>query len=85
MGAVRVVAVEESVPVAVEGLSQVQSSVELGAWIEGVMQESLKEVERYRSGETRLLGYFIGKVMQKSEGRADPKALSTLIRDRLGS
>lgn len=68
-----------------EGLSQVQSSVELGAWIEGVMQESLKEVERYRSGETRLLGYFIGKVMQKSEGRADPKALSTLIRDRLGS
>lgn len=43
------------------------------------------EVERYRSGETRLLGYFIGKVMRRSAGRADPKALSTLIRDRLGS
>ena len=66
-----------------EGLSQIQSSVELGSWIEEVIEGSAEEVERYRSGETRLLGYFIGKVMQRSEGRADPKALSALIRDRL--
>ena len=50
-----------------------------------MIEESAEEVERYRSGETRLLGYFIGKVMQRSEGRADPKALSALLRDRLGS
>jgi len=66
-----------------EGLSQVQDSDELNAWVDAVMEENSEEVERYRSGETRLMGYFVGQTMQKSQGRADPKALSALIRGRL--
>ncbi len=66
-----------------QGLSQVQDSDELSAWVDAVIEENSEEVERYRSGETRLMGYFVGQTMQKSRGRADPKALSTLLRDRL--
>ncbi len=66
-----------------EGLTQVQDSDELNAWVEAVIEENSEEVERYRSGETRLIGYFVGQTMQKSRGRADPKALSALIRGRL--
>ena len=66
-----------------EGLSQVQDSDELNAWVDTVMEENSEEVERYRSGETRLMGYFVGQTMQKSAGRADPKALSALLRGRL--
>jgi aspartyl-tRNA(Asn)/glutamyl-tRNA(Gln) amidotransferase subunit B len=66
-----------------EGLSQVQDSDELSAWVDAVIEENSDEVERYRSGETRLIGYFVGQTMQKSQGRADPKALSALLRDRL--
>jgi len=66
-----------------EGLSQVQDSDELNAWVDAVMEENSEEVERYRSGETRLMGYFVGQTMQKSQGRADPKALSALLRGRL--
>jgi aspartyl-tRNA(Asn)/glutamyl-tRNA(Gln) amidotransferase subunit B len=66
-----------------EGLSQVQDSDELNAWVDAVMEENSEEVERYRSGETRLMGYFVGQTMQKSAGRADPKALSALLRGRL--
>ena len=66
-----------------EGLSQVQDSDELNAWVEAVIEENSEEVERYRSGETRLIGYFVGETMQKSQGRADPKALSALLRSRL--
>jgi aspartyl-tRNA(Asn)/glutamyl-tRNA(Gln) amidotransferase subunit B len=66
-----------------EGLSQVQDSDELNAWVEAVIEENSEEVERYRSGETRLIGYFVGETMQKSQGRADPKALSALLRNRL--
>jgi aspartyl-tRNA(Asn)/glutamyl-tRNA(Gln) amidotransferase subunit B len=66
-----------------EGLSQVQDSDELTAWVDSVMEENPEEVDRYRSGETRLMGYFVGQTMQKSRGRADPKALSALLRGRL--
>ena len=66
-----------------EGLSQVQDSDELNTWVDAVMKEHSEEVERYRSGETRLMGYFVGQTMQKSQGRADPKALSALLRARL--
>ena len=66
-----------------EGLSQVQDSDELNAWVDAVIEENSDEVERYRSGETRLIGYFVGQTMRKSQGRADPKALSALLRSRL--
>ena len=66
-----------------EGLSQVQDSDELNAWVDAVMGENSEEVERYRSGETRLIGYFVGQTMRKSRGRADPKAISALLRGRL--
>jgi aspartyl-tRNA(Asn)/glutamyl-tRNA(Gln) amidotransferase subunit B len=66
-----------------EGLSQVQDSDELNAWVDAVIEENSDEVERYRSGETQLIGYFVGQSMQKSQGRADPKALSALLRGRL--
>ena len=67
-----------------EGLSQIQDSDELNAWVDAVIEENVDEVERYRSGETRLIGYFVGQTMKKSQGRADPKALSALLRGRLG-
>ena len=66
-----------------EGLSQVRDSDELNAWVDAVIEENSDEVERYRSGETRLIGYFVGQTMRKSQGRADPKALSALLRGRL--
>jgi aspartyl-tRNA(Asn)/glutamyl-tRNA(Gln) amidotransferase subunit B len=66
-----------------EGLSQVQDSDELNAWVDAVIEENSDEVERYRSGETQLIGYFVGQSMRKSQGRADPKALSALLRSRL--
>jgi aspartyl-tRNA(Asn)/glutamyl-tRNA(Gln) amidotransferase subunit B len=66
-----------------EGLSQVQDSDELNAWVNAVIEENPDEVQRYRSGEVRLLGYFVGQTMRKSQGRADPKALSALLRGRL--
>ena len=66
-----------------EGLSQVRDSDELNAWVDAVIEENSDEVERYRSGETWLIGYFVGQTMRKSQGRADPKALSALLRGRL--
>ncbi len=66
-----------------EGLAQVQDTDELETWVDGVLAESPEEVERYRGGEAKLLGHFIGRVMRRSGGRADPKATGDLLRERL--
>ncbi len=66
-----------------EGLAQVQDTDELETWVDGVLAESPGEVERYRGGEAKLLGHFIGRVMRRSGGRADPNATGDLLRERL--
>ncbi len=37
----------------------------------------------YRAGKTKLLGYFVGQLMQKTQGRADPKLANTLLTQKL--
>ena len=66
-----------------EGLSQVHDPRELEVWVDAVLAESPDEVARYRAGEVKLIGHFIGRVMHRSDARADPKAAVDLIRDRL--
>lgn len=42
-------------------------------------------VERYRGGETKLFGFIIGQVMQKTKGKADPRLVNSLLLKELGS
>ena len=43
------------------------------------------EAATYRGGKQALLGFFVGQVMKQSGGRAEPKAVQQLLRDKLGS
>ncbi len=65
------------------GLVQVSDPDELARWVGEILVEHPTEVERYRNGEQKLLGFFTGLVMQRSQGRADPKSAQSVIRDRL--
>jgi aspartyl-tRNA(Asn)/glutamyl-tRNA(Gln) amidotransferase subunit B len=62
-----------------EGLRKVSDSGELEVWIEEVMQSNPAEVARYRDGEEKLLTFFIGQVMRKSKGAADPDRLREVL------
>jgi Asp-tRNA(Asn)/Glu-tRNA(Gln) amidotransferase B subunit len=42
------------------------------------------EVARYRGGEQKLMGFFVGQVMKLSGGKADPKGVGALLREKLG-
>jgi len=65
------------------GLSQVEDPATLTGWIEEVLDQHPQEVARYREGETRLLGFFIGQVMRRSRGRAAPQRVRDLLREAL--
>jgi len=65
-----------------EGLAQVGDESQLAAWVDEVLAAQPAEWERYRGGEKKLLGVFVGAVMKKSGGRADPKKVNQLLAAR---
>ncbi|MFI5208892.1 MAG: Asp-tRNA(Asn)/Glu-tRNA(Gln) amidotransferase GatCAB subunit B, partial [Gemmatimonadales bacterium] len=65
------------------GLVQVGDADALGRWVEEVLIAHPGEVARYRGGETKLLGFFVGQVMKKSQGKADPKGVQPVLQAKL--
>ncbi|MEE8061827.1 MAG: hypothetical protein V3T16_08340, partial [Gemmatimonadales bacterium] len=65
------------------GLLQVGDSDALGVWVDEVLARFPAEVERFRQGEAKLVGFFVGQVMKRSKGQADPKKVQPVLRERL--
>lgn len=65
------------------GLEQLSDADALGAAIDGVLAQHAANVQRYRDGNARLLGFFIGKVMGATGGKADPKLTRQLLQSKL--
>ncbi len=66
------------------GLIQVRDEGALAAWVTEVLAAHPAEVERYRAGETKLMAFFVGQVMKRSKGKADPKGVQPVLREKLG-
>jgi aspartyl-tRNA(Asn)/glutamyl-tRNA(Gln) amidotransferase subunit B len=65
-----------------EGLAQVGDEAQLAAWVDQVIADKPAEWQRYRAGETKLVGVFVGAVMKRSGGRADPRKVNQLLATR---
>ena len=65
------------------GLVQVSDQGALAGWVEEVLAAHPAEVGRYRSGETKLMAFFVGQVMKKSKGKADPKGVQPVLVEKL--
>jgi aspartyl-tRNA(Asn)/glutamyl-tRNA(Gln) amidotransferase subunit B len=65
------------------GLIQVSDQAALTGWVEEVLAAHPDEVERFKAGETKLMGFFVGQVMKRSKGKADPKAVQPVLQSRL--
>ena len=65
------------------GLTQVSDTGALGGWVDEVLTANPKEVERYRAGEVKLIAFFVGQVMKKSRGKADPKGVQPVLVEKL--
>jgi aspartyl-tRNA(Asn)/glutamyl-tRNA(Gln) amidotransferase subunit B len=65
------------------GLVQVSDQAALAGWIDEVLAAHPAEVSRFRSGETKLMAFFVGQVMKRSRGQADPKGVQPLLQERL--
>jgi aspartyl-tRNA(Asn)/glutamyl-tRNA(Gln) amidotransferase subunit B len=66
-----------------KGLIQISDTGELEAIIDEVIAANPKELEQYRNGKTKLQGFFVGQVMKKTNGRADPKLTNQILGKKL--
>lgn len=53
------------------------------AAIDEVIAANPKELEQYRNGKTKMLGFFVGQVLKKTGGQADPKLTNQLVAKKL--
>ena len=51
--------------------------------MEAALAENPGEVARYRAGEQKLFGFFVGQAMRRAGKGADPKAVQGLLREKL--
>jgi len=65
------------------GLIQVADTGVVTGWVSEVLVAHPAEVARYKSGETKLLQFFLGQVMKLSRGKADPKLAQRVLEERL--
>ena len=65
------------------GLRQVDDTDALSAIIDQVLDEHPDEVARYRDGKQSLIGFFMGQVMQRTDGSANPEVARTLLQEQL--
>ncbi len=66
-----------------KGLKQVTDTGAIEAIIDEVIAENPDNVEAYRGGKDKLFGFFVGQVMKKSQGKANPAAVNELLKKKL--
>jgi aspartyl-tRNA(Asn)/glutamyl-tRNA(Gln) amidotransferase subunit B len=66
-----------------KGLTQISDTSAIEAMIDEVLAANPTELEQYRNGKTKLQGFFVGQVMKKTGGRADPKLTNQLLMKKL--
>ncbi|NPV76700.1 MAG: Asp-tRNA(Asn)/Glu-tRNA(Gln) amidotransferase subunit GatB [Anaerolineae bacterium] len=67
-----------------EGLARVSDDSAIRSVCQEVLAESPKEVESYKSGKVTLIGWFVGQVMKKMRGKADPNIARKILEELLG-
>ncbi|PCI50104.1 MAG: Asp-tRNA(Asn)/Glu-tRNA(Gln) amidotransferase GatCAB subunit B [Alphaproteobacteria bacterium] len=69
--------------VAEKGLKQMSDTGAIEAMIDEILADNQDKVEQYRGGKDKLFGFFVGQVMKKTQGKANPQVVNQLLRPKL--
>lgn len=67
-----------------KGLKQVTDTGALETLVDEVITENPDNVAAYQGGKDKLFGFFVGQVMKKSQGKANPSVVNKLLKEKLG-
>ncbi len=66
-----------------QGLKQISDDGAIEEIIMTVISENPSQVEAYLDGKDKLFGFFVGQVMKLTEGKANPKTVNSILKDKL--
>ena len=66
-----------------EGLKQQSDPKELEKIVSEIISKNQDKVEEYKSGKEKLFGFFVGQVMKISGGKANPKLVNDILKEKL--
>lgn len=66
-----------------KGLKQVTDTGAIEAMIDEVLAANPGQVEQYRGGQEKLMGFFVGQVMKASKGQANPGVVNKILKEKL--
>ncbi len=64
---------------------QAIDSGEIETFVDDAINSNPKELEAYLNGKETLFGFFVGQVMKKSKGKADPATVNNLLKEKLAN
>lgn len=66
-----------------KGLVQISDETDIEPIINEILEKNPKEVERFKAGEEKLMGFFVGQTMKATKGKANPKIVNELLKKKL--
>ena len=66
-----------------KGLKQITDSSAIEAVVDKVIADNPGQVAEYKAGKDKLIGFFVGKVMQETKGQANPGQVNQILKDKL--
>lgn len=68
-----------------QGLKQVSDSGAIESLVDEILAANSAQVEQYRDGNEKVLGFFVGQVMRASQGKANPALVNQILHHKLGA
>ncbi len=66
-----------------KGLKQITDTGAIETIIDEVLARSAPQIEQYKNGQTKVFGYFVGQVMQATQGKANPQQVNEILKRKL--
>jgi aspartyl-tRNA(Asn)/glutamyl-tRNA(Gln) amidotransferase subunit B len=66
-----------------KGLKQITDTGAIEAIVDEVVANNAPQVEQFKSGNEKILGFFVGQIMKATGGKANPKQVNELLRSKL--
>jgi aspartyl-tRNA(Asn)/glutamyl-tRNA(Gln) amidotransferase subunit B len=66
-----------------KGLKQITDTAAIEGIIDGIIAANPKQLEQYRAGKEKLMGFFVGQVMKATQGKANPAQVNQILREKL--
>jgi aspartyl-tRNA(Asn)/glutamyl-tRNA(Gln) amidotransferase subunit B len=65
------------------GLKQITDSSAIESLIDEIIAANPDQVEQFRAGKEKVLGFFVGQIMKQSKGKANPGQVNQILREKL--